>query len=627
MTNPQIGNIPPPPPGFVIDHPPENVPAWAQTQAQAVPQWARAEPSPDDAVMAHAANAGDVDRVSQLYHQAKAAGNDAVVEWAQNWLSAHGAPPVPANAQTQAKNADIAATLAGAHPQASNQLESGALALVHHLTNPIYGVGQDLVHGAAYVGDKLAPAPVANALDAARGATDNYINNREANYQAFVPNGVGTAVGAGVGEIAPWLLGAGELRAAGAIPEATSALGKLAQLTAGGAAMAGTQPVIDGDFARTKALQTGVGAGMGAAGGVLSPVARWLGMKAAPNISDAKKAGIALAEKYGIPLHLGQVADSRFLQSIGAAAKYLPFSGTAAADRAQQQAFNRALSNQIGENSPTLSDDVLGNAAAKIGQGYNDLFARNRVRITPDVARKLTDVINNAQKFGGTDAGRIVGNHVDNIVNQLDQNGEMPGRLYQNIRNDQLLPAEARAQPGVAHYVKQVRKVLQDAARDSMGQSDAGALRDLNNKYGSLKILQKAGKRAAGADESVSPPTLWNLVNSKYGSTPEMRDLARMGQTVLKEPIANSGTAQRMLAYRMLGAGGLAGAGYFDPDHRGYWLGTAGLLAGGPTIGRFMNSPFVARTLPYAGMNALGKIGAGAEYLPYLAPGAADRVH
>jgi hypothetical protein len=134
---------------------------------------------------------------------------------------------------------------------------------------------------------------------------------------------------------------------------------------------------------------------------------------------------------------------------------------------------------------------------------------------------------------------------------------------------------------------------MQGAADQSFGGADAEALRGLNGRYSNLKVIQKALKRQGGAADNVSPASLWALVNGKYGSTPEMRELAQLGQNVLKDQIPDSGTAQRLLSY-----GALTGGAVMPHTV----LPTA---AAGMTIGRLLNSPTAARVLPYAGQNAL----------------------
>ena len=382
--------------------------------------------------------------------------------------------------------------------------------------------------------------------------------------------------------------------AGGAALKGASALGRATPYVASAlssSAFSGAQPVGDGE---SRAINTALGAGLGAAGQAAPAVLGAAARKAAPSLTAAKQAAINTAEQYGIPLHLSQVTDSKALQTLASAAKYLPFAGNTAARNAQQGAFNRAVLRQVGENADNVTDPVLAAAKQRIGNAYESLFSRNTVTLTPADLQKMTNIANAATKLAGKDAGAVVGNHLDEIVANLGQGGTMPGRLYQALRTDQLLPAEQSANPATALYLRKLRQAVQDAAERSMGPQDAAELAKLNGQYNSFKILEKAvTKRASGAGGDVSPANLWSLVNGKHGSTKEMRDLARLGQTVLKDPIPDSGTASRALSYGALG-GAVAAPHSVLP-----------LAIGGATVGRALNSPLAARALPYAGQNLL----------------------
>jgi hypothetical protein len=97
-----------------------------------------------------------------------------------------------------------------------------------------------------------------------------------------------------------------------------------------------------------------------------------------------------------------------------------------------------------------------------------------------------------------------------------------------------------------------------------------------------------------------------------------MRDLARMGQVLLKDPIADSGTAQRTLAYNLLMGGGSIANPALIPL-------IAKAAAGGATIGRAANSNTLARLLTRESRGApTSRLGALMQRgTPYAAPAAA----
>lgn len=459
---------------------------------------------------------------------------------------------------------------------------------------------QGIVHGAAspFIGAGQAVAHALPLSDQTAQAVDQHVAGNKRAFEAGTGSTTSGTVGNLVGEALPYVYGGGVIKAAGVVPKALGALGVTSRaapyiesaLASG--IVSGAQPVTNGE---SRAVNAVTGAALGAAGEAVPRELGVLAKKVEPLVSAGRRAGIRTAEKYGIPLHLSQVTDSKPLQVLSSVTKYMPFAGNTAASRAQQQAFNRALSRQIGEDAPEITDAVLSNARQRLSNGYNELFDRNRVGLNASDVQKLANIANSASKLGGRDVGEIVGNHIDNIIEQVGRDGSMPGHLYQSLRTDTLLPAESHAHPAASYYLKNVRKVLQGAAQRSLGGKDAAELGKLNRQWNTLQILDKAvNKRAAGAGGNISPANLWSLVNSKYGSTPEMRELAQMGQTVLKDPVPDSGTAQRLLY-----EGGLLGGSAMAPHTV-----LPGVIAGA-TVGRAMNSPLAARTLPYAGSRIL----------------------
>lgn len=389
-----------------------------------------------------------------------------------------------------------------------------------------------------------------------------------------------------------------------AIPYVTSALA--------GGAFNDAQPVTGNESRGLNAL---AGATMGAAGEALPGILVAAANKAAPAMSAAKQAALDTAERYGIPLHLSQVAGGRFTKTLGAAAKYLPFSGSQAADDAQRMAFNRALSSTIGQNADELTPDVMQAAKSANSASYNALFDRNSVQLNAGTWQKLGQIGKQADQDLPPDQAQIVRNQIQKYVDAAGaNNGQIPGRLYQSVRQT-VQHVEGQNQPS-KYLVGQVRKTMQDAANNSFQGNDAQALQALNGQFSNLKILGKALGQAQGANYSVSPANLWRLANTKYGATPEMTDLAQLGQTVLKDPVANSGTAQRELAYRYL-LGGDVPLAFMNP-HAAAAL--AAPAAAGMTVGRMLNSPLAARALPYAGQNMLLGLSRAATPAPYLAP-------
>ena len=501
-------------------------------------------------------------QLSQAFYAAKQAGNEDDARQIMGYVQQHGMTIAPMNANQL--------------NTAFQQQNAQTVAAQPWYQTAAQGAGKSAVDTGRGIGQILgieSPQDVANAQQvdqALMGSTAGKLGNLAG--QAGIMYAGGTLL-------------KGALGAAGiaqkALPYASSALT--------GAAFSGAQPVT-GDESRV--ANTTIGGILGAAGEAVPAGLRAAASKAAPSISAARQAGIDVAQRYGIPLHLSQVTDSKALQTLGSAAKYLPFAGNAAAKDAQQTAFNSAIASTLGQTAKRITPDVMNDAAQQIGNGYNQLFARNTVQIGPQTWSKLGSIWKQADSDLTPGDAQVVKNQIQKYVDAAQANGgTIPGRLYQSVRQS-VQGAERSGQPS-QYLVGQVRKAMQGAADQSFGPQDAQALQALNGRYNNLKTIQKALTRQGGAADNVSPASLWSLVNGKYGSTPEMRELAQLGQNVLKDQIPDSGTAQRLLSYGALTGGAVM-------PHT-----VLPATAAGMTIGRILNSPAAARVLPYAGQNTL----------------------
>lgn len=360
-------------------------------------------------------------------------------------------------------------------------------------------------------------------------------------------------------------------------------------------AFSGAQPVADGE---SRGVNTAEGAGLGIVGEALPAVLGAGSRAAAPSLSEAQQQAIATAQAAGIPLHLNQVTNSRFLKVLGSAAKALPASGTAAADEAQRQAWNRALASTMGEDASELTPQLVARAKQTAGNDYNRIFGANSV----DMDHPTMDALATAQaKAHGEllpEHAALVDQQIDRILNTAaDNGGAVPGAKYQDLRNS--LKDSATANPALTHHLGAVRSALEDAASRQIPD-----LAPVNARYNNIKTIERGLKQVGGANNTIAPANLYHLTQGKFGATPQMRALAQLGQTVIKDPVANSSnTAAHMMMYR----------GMYNPLTWGP-LAAFGTL--GATAGRVMNSPFAARTLPYLGQNVLG----GAARLTAPAP-------
>lgn len=357
-------------------------------------------------------------------------------------------------------------------------------------------------------------------------------------------------------------------------------------LTQGGVAAAtdaGLQAAFNGgeiDPVRTATVAVGgaggeiVGAGLGAAAN-----------RARSAIDPVRQRAVEVARQQGIPLHLSQVSESVPVKAAASAAKYLPLSGAGKAAKNQQAAFNRAVARTFGANADQLTDDVVTGARRNLSGQFEDIYSRNNVPVGEQGLRRLTGVESEVGKRLTKDEAGVVRNQMDSILAELDDMGALSGQKYQALRS-QIMKAEGPDKVGQA--VAELRKALDDIAAKAVGPEDAATLQRLRGQWANLRTTESMLKQVAGAGGDVKPSAIWPAI--RKGSTKEMRDLGRLGQTLLKNPIPDSGTPGRLLGLTFLGGGGVIGGASALPT-------LGGLLAGGATVGRGLNSSTLANLL------------------------------
>ncbi|MGH8466947.1 MAG: hypothetical protein ACRER5_22630, partial [Pseudomonas sp.] len=367
---------------------------------------------------------------------------------------------------------------------------------------------------------------------------------------------------------------------AGAVTRAAGTTGKaaLAANTALGAGYAGLQPVVEGESRGRNALVGGAfgAAGQGAATGLAS-----LGRRATNAVAPEVRQLAQRARDLGIPLHVAQVSDSLPVKVAASAGKYLPFSGYGKAASRQQDAFNRAVAKTFGVDATKLSDDVMQRARREMSKRFEDVYNRNSIPLNETAGRRLAAVERDAVRRLTKDEGAVLRNQLDDILENAD-GGVLTGQKYQAVRTA-LRKAEGNDKLGMA--VRELRMTLDDIAADAVGPGDSAALKELRSQWANFRTVENALKQVSGASGDIRPASLWPLI--RKGSTKEMRELARIGQTLLKDPIADSGTAQRTLAYNLLMGGGSVANPALIPL-------IAKAALGGATLGRAANSNSLA---------------------------------
>lgn len=461
--------------------------------------------------------------------------------------------------------------------------------------NALEGFGKSGVDTAEGVGQMLGMVPKSQ-VDARRKLDTPLM----ASNGGFAGNVAGQ-----VAQMAAPIPGALELKGAALLGKAAPLVGAAAR--AGGFAV--TQGVGEGE---SRLGNAGEGALWGIGGQAISGIASRLGKGMSDKIAPEVMRLYQQAQAAGIPVHFSQLSDSKFVKTLASTLGYLPFTGAGGAQKAQQEAFNRAAGRGFGMDAPTLTDDVMSTAKKRLGAGYDAIYGRNNVNLDRQAVSDLVTLHRSVGNDLEASQAAVARKQIEKILDNAGEMGAMPGKVYQDLRSN--LRKDFGKESSLGRKVMEARKFLDDAASRSLGPTDSVMLKVLNGQYANMSTVKAALKQVEGAKGNVKPSALWNLV--KNGSTKDMRDLAKIGQVLLKDQIPDSGTAGRLLATGGLGTAGFAGGvAAASPLLK--------LLLAGATIGRAANSKSAAKYLA-TGNKPLKGLARIVKPTPYLLPATAQ---
>lgn len=197
-------------------------------------------------------------------------------------------------------------------PGVSTQIGGLLDGLQHHALSPFHGAAQLVGHGVNAAANAVFPEGngIREYVNRTVASDDAAMAEREAAYQARTEGNTGSYIGAVPGEVLPWMVGLGELRAAGLLPKITQggakgAVKKGGLLATEGALMGATQPVTEGDYASQKGAQVVTGA--------IAAPAIALGLRGAA----AGAGGVRQAARYATPGGREKIANQRVAKMLG----------------------------------------------------------------------------------------------------------------------------------------------------------------------------------------------------------------------------------------------------------------------------------------------------------------------
>lgn len=443
------------------------------------------------------------------------------------------------------------------------------------------------------------------------------------------------------GNLGMMYVGGSALRGAGALADSAGASGaplttagnalmaptSLPQAIGGGAASGFLQPVGSNDSATLNTLAGGAAGGLGyGLGRALGRTIRPINAPAAP-YQDLVQA----ADNYGIPLSVGQRSGSRPLQVAEGVMENLPLTSgpRIAQQETQQQAFNRAALSHAGINSDTADAATLAAQRKNLGNTFDSIAGRNNLNFNnTGLIGDLSNIVqNSSQHLDPPNAQRVAG-RVDQILSQVDQNGNMLGSNYQGWREPLRQAASSGDETG--RYFGQIRSALDNHFSQQVSGQDAQDWATASGQYGNLKtILNAMGGAGAGTKlGNISPAQLESSLTQNVGREGKalgrgnLNQLVAVGRNFVSPTIPDSGTSQRQFWTNLLTghvAGVVPGAavGYHEDGLHGAALGAAAGATGALALPRLAQALMNSR--PGAAYLTRGAVPLTPQQLQYLA--------
>jgi hypothetical protein len=300
----------------------------------------------------------------------------------------------------------------------------------------------------------------------------------------------------------------------------------------------------------------------------------------------------------GVPLTAGQRTGSKGLRYAES-----ELGGGKVADLMDQQAeaFTDAAMRRAGGSGRATSDNMAV-MADRLGRGFDDISARNSLRVDPGVVNDMNSTAQEYARLLPSQQKSIFVEMGNDIADRFKSGGgSMSGKDYQAIRSrlSRMAKSYKGSDPEFSSALRGLRNALDSGMERSINPADAGAWGELRRQYGNMKTLENAIGGAGGEDAAmglISPARLRMAASSGNRSgyargQGDFAELAKAGQAVMS-PLPNSGTAART-AVRNLGSPMLAGGGALAG-------GIPGLVAGlaAPTLaGKALMSAPVQRYL------------------------------
>lgn len=380
----------------------------------------------------------------------------------------------------------------------------------------------------------------------------------------------------------------------------------------------------------SRALNTGIGAGLGAAGKFVGDtLGRFLTSRANPTpaLTPAQENAAAAGQNLGMEMTPGQQSGSRSLQQLEAKLESQPWTSGPfnTLKRGNQEVLNSTATSAIGEAGPSLDSSVLAQASDRLGSIFETVRSPNNIvaadaQATTSALDTIDQQVRGLLPGGTSIRSNPLVSDFESLAQSGSINGEQLGSLSSKLGKaayKQMSTPAGDRDWGQALYA--VKDHVDDLIQQSLSPAQAAEYAAARGQYRNLMLLTSRTGIVNPSSGNVSGAALANKLQQSdrqgflFGrnQTP-MYNAARFAQA-FKPIVGDSGTATRSspnLGDMTLGVLANIGSRAYLSRPGSALARTAvsaGALAPPLSIGRAI-TPYIQSGLP----------GLGGQLVPYL---------
>lgn len=366
-------------------------------------------------------------------------------------------------------------------------------------------------------------------------------------------------------------------------------------------------PATGEDFAREKAIQTGMGAALGPVFDIAAaPLARLGTPAATPELAALQRSGVDVT-KFTPGQQLGG-AVKRFEES----ARSIPVVGSFVkeAETRSLQEFNRGLiQSAIDKVNPEAkipgavnTRGAIGFAEKEISKSYNEVLSKMKIAPDPAFRENVTNIVTKYSDELGEDSVKRLEKLIDNkVLKLIPADKTLAGNTAKRIDADlgRQVSLNLRSQDPQDFTIGKALSEVQQTIRGMIANQDpTGQIAKANNAFADFLRLQTAAAKSRRDDGIFSAEQLIGAVREldptrRKGTFAKgearMQQAAEAGRSVLGTQVPDSGTAERLTSQAVLaGLGGSLYSGAIPEMAIGPMIAGGGLAAMYSRPGQFV---------------------------------------